>query len=253
MDRILSTIKPLPKKVEPQTEVAPEASQPVSSSVQSNLEKPFVILIDPGHGGKDNGATGNYGLKEKDVNLDISLRLRSYLTTQLKNCQNVKIEISRDSDYFLTLDERVELSKRVKADMFFCVHTNSSRFNRWNADGFETYYPVNKEEMTFVSSDQPVQPEEETPETTNNNGGSVFQIVSDLNSTSTVDDSRILAEMVQEKLAERLICADRGAKAKNLYVLKYTPMVSVLVEVGFICNPNIEANLRDPEVQKRNQ
>ncbi len=79
MDRILSTIKPLPKKVEPQTEVAPEASQPVSSSVQSNLEKPFVILIDPGHGGKDNGATGNYGLKEKDVNLDISLRLRAIL------------------------------------------------------------------------------------------------------------------------------------------------------------------------------
>jgi N-acetylmuramoyl-L-alanine amidase len=133
----------------------------------------------------------------------------------------------------------------MKADIFFCVHTNSSKFNRLNADGFETYYPRQKENLSFslpkFESDDMKQVE---------NHETLFQIVDDLNATSVIEESRVMAEMVQEHLAERLICPDRGAKSANFYVLKYTPMISVLVEVGFICNPNIEANLRDPEVRQ---
>jgi N-acetylmuramoyl-L-alanine amidase len=153
--------------------------------------------------------------------------------------------MTRENDTFISLDGRVEIAKREKADIFFCVHTNSSRLNRWNADGFETYYPSRKSEISFVpKSDIDESVDVETTEET------VFQIVSDLNTTSVIEESKILAETVQEKLAERLICPDRGAKAANFYVLKYSPMISVLVEVGFICNPNIEANLRDPEVRQ---
>ncbi|MCM8758874.1 MAG: N-acetylmuramoyl-L-alanine amidase [Candidatus Omnitrophica bacterium] len=247
-DRILSTItvsQPLP--VQPKTS-APQPLPEKEKSVtieKSGLDRDFVILIDPGHGGKDHGAIGNFGLKEKDVNLDISLRLKNYLTNQFKKLPRIIVKMTREDDRFISLDERVEIAKREKADIFFCVHTNSSRFNRWNADGFETYYPSRKSEINF--STEPESEDVVEPETTTE---VVFQIVNELNSTNVIEESRILAEMVQEKLAERLICPDRGAKPASFYVLRYTPMISVLVEVGFICNPNIEANLRDPEVRQ---
>ncbi|MCM8806129.1 MAG: N-acetylmuramoyl-L-alanine amidase [Candidatus Omnitrophica bacterium] len=247
-DKILSMIPPSP--VSAQTQKPPVSSDAKIDNKKvsiesSNLDRDFVILIDPGHGGKDHGAIGNYGLKEKDVNLDISLRLKNYLVNQLKKIPRIVIKMTREDDRFLSLDERVELAKKEKADLFFCVHTNSSRFNRWNADGFETYYPSRKSELSFNAK-----PETEDVVETETSTEVVFQIVSELNTTSVIEESKILAEMVQEKLAERLICPDRGAKPASFYVLKYTPMISVLVEVGFICNPNIEANLRDPEVRQ---
>lgn len=247
-DRILGTITvSQPQAPQEKTPAQPQTVEKdrVLPVEKSSLDRDFIILIDPGHGGKDNGAVGNYGLKEKDVNLDISLRLKNYLVNQFKKTPRVVIKMTREDDRFLSLDERVEMAKREKADIFFCVHTNSSRFNRWNADGFETYYPSRKSEISFNSvseSDDSAETETKTEV--------VFQIVSELNSTSVIEESRILAELVQERLAERLICPDRGAKPASFYVLRYTPMTSVLVEVGFICNPNIEANLRDPEVRQ---
>jgi len=210
-------------------------------------KKPYIILIDPGHGGKDAGAVGNFGLKEKDVNLDVSLRLVNYLHRQMEKYSYIKIFLTRNRDIFLTLEKRVQMAKDINANMFFCVHTNSSRYNRYRASGFETYYPKSKEEV------------ENLPEVTNNEGVlqdeeikdiALARILQDLNTTNVVEESRILAEFVQEKLAERLLTPDRGARQGNFYVLKYTPMVSILVEIGFICNPNIELNLRDAEVRQ---
>lgn len=247
-EKILAQI-PVSKQVsqasKPSQTTEPAEKEKILPEVKSNLDRDYVILIDPGHGGKDNGAVGNYGLKEKDVNLDISLRLKNYLVNYFKKTGRIKIKMTREDDSFLSLDERVEMAKREKVDIFFCVHTNSSRLNRWNADGFETYFPSRKSEISFKSTSEP-QDIVETETSTE----VVFQIVSDLNSTSVIEESKILAELVQEKLAERLICPDRGAKPASFYVLRYTPMISVLVEVGFICNPNIEANLRDPEVRQ---
>jgi N-acetylmuramoyl-L-alanine amidase len=247
LEKILSSIKPAPAPAQPK-----EAPKPITpprpenvAYTAANLQKPFVIIIDAGHGGHDDGARGSFGLKEKDVNLDISVRLRGFLASQLKNCPKVQVQMTRDTDVFLSLDERVEVAKKAKADIFFCVHTNSSRFNKWNADGFETYFPRKKEDISFAVPE--IQDESADVDTSQS---AVLQIVSDLNTTSVIEESRILAETVQENLANRLICPDRGAKSANFYVLKYTPMISVLVEVGFICNPNIEANLRDADVRQ---
>jgi len=121
-------------------------------------KKSYIILIDPGHGGKDSGAIGNFGLKEKDVNLDVSLRLANYLHKNLEKYPYIKIFLTRNKDIFLTLEQRVRMAKDLKANMFFCVHTNSSRYNRYRASGFETYYSKSKEEV------------ENLPEVTNNEG-----------------------------------------------------------------------------------
>jgi len=208
--------------------------------------KKFIILIDPGHGGNDTGAIGNFGLKEKDVNLDVALRLEKYLNKQLSNYPEIEIFLTRKDDVFISLEDRVKMAKAINADIFFSIHTNSSRFNRENASGFETYYCCNKVEINTL----PKSTDGEGIIEEKNNDEVVSQILNNLNETDIIDESRILAEIVQEKLAERLITPDRGAKRGSFYVLKYTPMVSVLVEIGFICNPVIEFNLKDVEVRQ---
>lgn len=214
---------------------------------EQESKKSYIILIDPGHGGKDSGAIGNFGLKEKDVNLDVSLRLANYLHKNLEKYPCIKIFLTRNRDIFLTLEQRVQMAKDLNANMFFCVHTNSSRYNRYRASGFETYYPRSKEEVESlpeVTNNEGILQDEETEDT------ALAGILQDLNTTNTIEESKILAEFVQEKLAERLLTPDRGARQGNFYVLRYTPMVSILVEIGFICNPNIELNLRDAEVRQ---
>jgi len=233
---IISSIKSEEKKVS-------ETQQ--SEEIEEGKEE-FIILIDPGHGGKDTGAIGNFGLKEKDVNLDVALRLKDFLKRNLRKYPNIKIYMTREKDIYLSLEDRVQMAKNLNADIFFCIHTNSSRYNRYNASGFETYYPRMKEEIKYLPSPQNIEGiEDDTISDT-----VLLQIVEDLNETTTVDESKILAEIVQEKLSERLLTPDRGAKPGNFYVLKYTPMISILTEIGFICNPNIELNLRDVEVRQ---
>lgn len=206
----------------------------------------FVIVIDPGHGGNDVGAIGNYGLKEKDVNLDVALRLEKYLKKQLTDYPLIEIYLTRRDDVFISLEERVNIAKSLNADVFFSIHTNSSRFNRENATGFETFYPASKIDANVLP--KAIDGEGKLEEETNDNV--LSQILNNLNETDVIDESRILAEIVQEKLSERLITPDRGAKKGNFYVLRYTPMISVLTEIGFICNPVIEFNLKDVEVRQ---
>lgn len=255
----LKTLKSPPKEVEGEILIPLDDFSNIISSIKSEEEKApeiqseestkkskgkFIILIDPGHGGKDTGAIGNFGLKEKDVNLDVALRLKDFLKRNLKDYPDIKIYMTREKDVYLSLEDRVQMAKDLNADMFFCIHTNSSRYNRYNASGFETYYPRMKKEIKYLTPPENLEEDNTISDTV------VLQIVKDLNETTTIDESKILAEIVQEKLSERLLTPDRGAKPANFYVLKYTPMISILTEIGFICNPNIELNLRDVEVRQ---
>jgi N-acetylmuramoyl-L-alanine amidase len=221
-------------------------AQKPSGEQQPKESKDFIILLDPGHGGKDAGAIGNFGLKEKDVNLDVALRLRDYLLKKLQRYPHVKVYATRMLDIYLSLEERVRMAENYNIDIFFSIHTNSARYNKYKVTGFETYYPGIKKEIAVL----PPPSNPEGIEESLREDSVVLQIIEDLNVTTTLDESRILAEIVQEKLAQRLLTPDRGAKRGNFYVLKYTPMISVLIEIGFICNPNIELNLRDIEVRQ---
>ncbi len=209
-------------------------------------EGEFIILLDPGHGGYDSGAIGNFGLQEKTVVLDVARRMRDYLRRTLRRYPYVKIEMTRDEDVFVSLEDRVRMSKDMEADIFFSIHANSSLYRTGNANGFETFYPANKQDVSHLPvavGSEGILEEEEHDRV-------LLSILEDLNRTTTLEESRILAEFVQERLAERLLTPDRGAKRRNFYVLRYTPMVSVLTEIEFLCNPNVELNLRDAEVRQ---
>jgi N-acetylmuramoyl-L-alanine amidase len=231
-------VKPLKPAYKKDETVKPGGSQ--------NQRRDFVILIDPGHGGKDAGAVGNFGLKEKDVNLDVALRMVDYLKKEFRRHPDIRFYMTRNTDIFVSLEDRVLMSQDIKADIFFSIHTNSSRGRRQDVSGFETYYPRDKSETENL----PPPSNTEGLEESTNHDSDLFGILEALNRTDTIDESRILADFVQERMAEKLLTPDRGTKRRNFYVLKFTPVPAVLTEIGFICNPNIELNLRDAEVRE---
>lgn len=160
-----------------------------------------VIVIDPGHGGADPGAQ-NSGIKEKDINLDVSLRLRDVL--EAKGC-NVIMTREEDKDFFLPgfvkgrMAKRAELNQRIKlasannADLFISIHANS--FPRQNTYGMETYYHQKS------------------------------------------GTGKELAELIQAQLAMLQADNKRKARAGDYYLINQTKMPAVIVEVGFISNP----------------
>ena len=113
----------------------PPATQPRPSSPPRVTQGRVVVLIDPGHGGKDPGAIGLAGLQEKDVILPISKQIMEILKKQ-----GVQVVITRDSDYFVDLAPRVAIAERVDADLFVSIHANSMPANRSDISGLETYY-----------------------------------------------------------------------------------------------------------------
>ncbi len=98
-------------------------------------KRPFVLVIDAGHGGKDAGAVGQL-TKEKDINLNVALALGRLVE---KNCPDVKVIYTRKTDVFVTLQGRAEIANRNKANLFISVHTNSSPVGKAAPMGAETY------------------------------------------------------------------------------------------------------------------
>jgi N-acetylmuramoyl-L-alanine amidase len=94
-----------------------------------------VVLIDPGHGGKDPGAVGLGGLREKDIILPIGKKI-----AQILQQNGVQVILTRDSDYFVTLPGRVQLAERANADVFVSIHANAIGPGRSDVNGLETYY-----------------------------------------------------------------------------------------------------------------
>jgi len=176
------------------------------SSYFSSTLKNKVIVIDPGHGGADPGAQ-NSGLKEKDINLDISIRLRD--TLQSKGCI-VILTRDEDKDFYLPgfvlgrmakrseLDKRIHMATENNADLFISVHTNS--FPRPNSYGMETYYHLKS------------------------------------------SPGKALAELIQKQLTQLQSDNKRKSKAGDYYLINQSKIPAVIVEVGFISNPR-ERNL----------
>lgn len=196
-----------------------------------------VIVIDPGHGGRDPGAIGRAGLKEKDVVLKIALELEK----ELKKKTSRKIVLTRRTDKYLSLDERALIANALNAELFVSIHLNASRDRR--ANGFETYFlsPArSKDELETAARENMM-----AIKSSNEFENDLAYIMSDLSNTSKVNDSYMLAQMVHRKAIERYGSSrDRGVKQAMFYVLWGAEMPSILVESGFISNSDEERALR---------
>jgi N-acetylmuramoyl-L-alanine amidase len=195
------------------------------------------IVIDPGHGGHDPGAVGSKKLYEKDVVLDIALKLEKLLSAN----PNFEVFLTRDKDVFIPLEQRTAIANSKHADLFVSIHANSSP-NRV-AKGIETYFLnwTNDEEAMKVAAREnriSLRKMHRMQEKR-----SVLNVMlDDLKRDNKRDESMALAYSIQETLANSLekdyaSVVDLGVKWAPFYVLFGAQMPSVLVEVSFISNP----------------
>ena len=199
-----------------------------------------VIIIDPGHGGKDPGAIGRRGLKEKIIVLDIAKRTEKLLNRSRK----VKVILTRHKDKFVSLDNRVKIANKNSGDLFVSIHTNAHLHK--SAGGFETFYlgePKTAEARSVAVLENSVMELEERP-FLSDLGRTLDKILWDLRLNEFRIESKELAGVVQENLDKRLSLRNRGIKGSLFYVLKGAAMPAILVETAFISNPREEALLR---------
>jgi len=187
------------------------------------------IVIDAGHGGKDPGALGRNGLKEKDVVLKIAKKLERKIKQKL-NCEVV---LTRKDDTFLPLEERTAIANTKKADLFISIHTNAHK-NR-NLCGIETYY------LNLTTDKDALQLAARENATSAQNISDLQVILRDLLLNSMIIKSSGLAGCIQECMVHRLRrnrkgINDLGIKQAPFIVLVGAKMPSVLVEVSFISN-----------------
>lgn len=194
------------------------------------------IVIDAGHGGKDPGAIGPGGLKEKDLTLKLSKKLRERLRPEIQ-----KIVMTRETDVFIPLEERTAIANSQDADLFVSIHINASR--RRDASGVETY-------TLNISNDEEARRLAARENATSRRSVSDLEfILNDLIKTAKTNDSVRLASAVQTRVSANLRrkfnTRSNGVKGAPFYVLVGTKMPSILVEVSYISNPREEKLLQD--------
>ncbi len=205
------------------------------------------IIIDPGHGGKDSGAVGPSGLKEKDITLAIAKEMKRDLERNL----DVEVILTRSKDKYLTLTERTDIANLVRADLFISLHINASRKSR--PDGVETYFlsfeatDAESRKLAAFENGEGVL----SRENRNQMSTDLESILWDLTQTATHHESSILAENIQNSLGRMWRGEKRGVKQAPFRVLVGATMPAVLVEMGFISNPKEEALLKNRHTHRR--
>ncbi len=226
----------------PASNIASAAAAKRDSSGDRSLVRVFGlklgrVVIDAGHGGKDTGTVGPHGLMEKDLVLDVALRLGRLINDRL----GADVVYTRSSDVFIPLEERTKIANDQRADLFISVHANSSPES--SATGVETYY-------FNLTSDK-----KGLDLATRENATSVSSI-SDLNDMlhravlqAKLEESREFAQKVQQALwvnSKRMNSKahDRGVRQAPFVVLIGATMPSILAEIGFVSNPHDERLLK---------
>ncbi len=195
------------------------------------------IIIDPGHGGRDSGALGKHtepNIQEKDVVLDISKRVVGRLR---ETYSHKKVLLTRDEDYFLTLEERVEFANGVElgkkeAIIFIAVHANASQNTK--AQGFEVWYLPRGYRRNVLN--------------TNIVGdGELASIVNALKEDEISLEGQELAKSILDRLDDKIgvESPNRGLKEEIWFVVRKARMASVLIEVGFVTNEDEGRRLTD--------
>jgi N-acetylmuramoyl-L-alanine amidase len=200
------------------------------------------VVIDPGHGGHDTGTVGAEGTQEKDVALAISRKLRAILTEQ-----GLEVTLTRETDRFVRLEDRARMANIARADLFISVHCNS--LPQKSIRGIETY-------TLNLASDRYAIRLAARENATSEKGLSDLQfLLADLATRANTEESVRLASRVQAGLVGRLSSKERklrdlGTKEALFYVLLGTKMPAILVETGFLSNPEEEKRLSTPAYQE---
>jgi len=196
-----------------------------------------VVIIDPGHGGKDPGAIGPTGLKEKDVTLGIAL----YLEKLLKGF-GIPTYLTRSKDEFVYLEDRTNFANQKNGFIFVSLHANSVLNHRPTAQGIETFVLSSK--YMGASARDVADRENRASRAHPELDTDLAKIIADLEESANINYSFDFADIIQKKLVEYLKLEDRGIKQAPFVVLKGVNMVAVIAEVAFLSNPKEEELLK---------
>jgi N-acetylmuramoyl-L-alanine amidase len=203
------------------------------------------IVIDAGHGGHDTGTIGPTGLMEKDLCLDVALRLGKIIEQKLPGADVV---YTRSDDTFVPLEERTNIANQAKADLFLSIHANSSRDHA--ARGIETYY------LNLKGSAEAMEVAARENASSAEGVHELQDMVMKIARTEKIDESKELAEDVQDSLSKRIQktskpVKNRGVRKAPFVVLIGADMPSILTEISFLSNPADEQLLKKPENRQR--
>lgn len=209
-----------------------------------NDNKPFVVVIDPGHGGKDPGAIGSSRRNmEKKINLNIALEVGRLLRSK---SPDVKVIFTRDRDIFVPLGDRADIANKSKANLFISIHTNALPRGARKVRGVQSYTLSLKTATTNLEVEKRensvIQFEENGAQrySFNNPNSSESDIIFELMQDRDMKESVNFATMVQREMVNEGGRRDMGVLQANLAVLRLTYMPSVLLEVGYISTPEEE-------------
>lgn len=209
------------------------------------IKKEYTIVLDPGHGGRDPGAIGTSGLLEKTINLDIAKRLKANLEKK-----GMKVTMTRDSDVYIPLEERVEHTHKAKADLFISIHANASYSRR--VKGFEVYYlserDAQEQRVLYCTQDNNTVFDRFSMK---KNSQVLDKIILDMMYDYKQDASRQLAGNIARRVSSDADLRNRGSHEAEFTVLKNTVIPAVLVEVGFLSNRAEEEKLKSNEYRQK--
>jgi N-acetylmuramoyl-L-alanine amidase len=202
------------------------------------------IVVDAGHGGHDSGTLGPGGIQEKDVVLDVALRLGKLLHQRM----GAEVTYTRDDDTFVPLEQRTAIANKAQADLFISVHANSS--SDPTARGVETYY------LNFTTSPDALEVAARENAVSDQSVHELSGLVKKITLKDKIDESREFAADVEDALYTGLErdnagMRDRGVKKAPFVVLIGANMPSILAEISFLTNPNDATQLRRGEYRQR--
>ena len=254
--------KPLPREISKSSSTPMKASSPAVGALQPPAEakpnrdgthsltralglKINRIVIDPGHGGHDTGTIGPHGLLEKDVCLDVGLRLGRLIQEKLPGAGVI---YTRKDDTFIPLEERTAIANEAKADLFISIHANSSRDK--NARGVETYY------LNFATTEDAMDVATRENALSEESLHDLQDLIKKIARNDKIEESKELADDIQGSLSQRMQLVshsekNRGVKKAPFVVLIGANMPSVLAEISFVSNPSDEKLLRKGDQRQR--
>lgn len=214
---------------------------------EKDKDKGMLVVVDPGHGGRDPGAIGYSGLYEKKVVLQMAEKIKNVLS---EGYPKINVRLTRSSDKFLPLQKRTQIANQLDADLFISVHANSGRSSV--AKGFELFT------LSGQASDPSAKELAEIENSALRYEGyskdeldDVSWILWQLRSTIHTRESRRVARMMTSEMEETLPAKNRGMNQAPFWVLKDARMPAILVETGFLSNPEGERRLRTRSYQRK--
>lgn len=231
----------------PAPAMTPAPAPPPSKALRDRVNRLVIVAIDPGHGGEDPGAIGPTGLKEKDVVLQVALQLRDRINAK----PGMRAMLTRDDDFFVPLNERVNKARRVQADLFVSIHADA--FLNPQARG-ASVFALSQRGASSTAARWMAQKENAADMVGGVNAAvkdaQVLRALLDMSTTAQIKDSLRVGNEVLSRIGKVGKLHKAQVEQAGFAVLKAPDIPSILVETAFISNPEEEDKLRDPGYQR---